>query len=130
MKYEKIKHKLWTKKTNIISKEGSFFIAGNSVNDIQRKMNKTINKLTGWFERNRLIINKKKTMAIPFHHPQKVQLKCPSIKFYGTDINYTDHSKFLGVWLDKNLRWSIHTQKLANMLCKICFSLRVVRGVG
>jgi DNA gyrase inhibitor GyrI len=52
----------------------SIFIAGNSA-DIQRKMNKTINKLTGWFERNRLIINKEKTIAIPFHHPQKVQLE-------------------------------------------------------
>jgi hypothetical protein len=67
----------------------SIFIAGNSGNDIQRKINKTINKLTGWFERNRLIIDKEKTIAIPFHHPQKVQLKCPSIKLYGTAINYT-----------------------------------------
>jgi hypothetical protein len=46
-----------------------------------------------------------------------------------TWINYTDHSKFLGVWLDKNLRWSIHMQKLVNKSCKICFGLRVVRRV-
>jgi hypothetical protein len=58
-----------------------------------------------------------------------VQLECPSIKLYDTAINYTDHSTFLGVWLDKNLRWSIHTQKLANKLCKICFGIRVVRRV-
>jgi hypothetical protein len=69
----------------------SIFITGNSANDIQRKMNETINKLTEWFERNRLIINKKKTIAISFHHPQKVQLECPSIKLYDTAINYTDH---------------------------------------
>jgi hypothetical protein len=30
----------------------SIFIAGSSANDIQKKMNKTINKLTWWFERN------------------------------------------------------------------------------
>jgi hypothetical protein len=30
----------------------SIFIAGNSTNDIQRKMNETINKLTDWFESN------------------------------------------------------------------------------
>jgi hypothetical protein len=47
----------------------SIFIAGSSANDIQRNMNKTINKLTGWFERNQLNINKEKTIAIPFHHP-------------------------------------------------------------
>jgi hypothetical protein len=33
----------------------STFIAGNNANDIQRNMNKTVNKLTGWFERNQLI---------------------------------------------------------------------------
>jgi hypothetical protein len=83
----------------------TIFIAGNNANDIQRNMNKTVNKLTGWFERNQLIINKEKTTTIPFQHPQKVQLECPSIKLCGTAINYTDHSKFFGVWLDKNLRY-------------------------
>jgi hypothetical protein len=58
-----------------------------------------------------------------------VKLECPSIKLYDTAINYTDHSKFLEVWLDKNLRWSIHTQKLANKLYNICFGLQVVRRV-
>jgi hypothetical protein len=45
----------------------SIFIAGNNASDIQRNMSKTVNKLTGWFERNRLIINKEETRAIPFH---------------------------------------------------------------
>jgi hypothetical protein len=96
----------------------SIFIAGNSANDVQRKINRTINALTEWFERNRLIINKEKTIAISFHQPQKVQFECPSIKLYDTVINYTEHTKFLGVWLDKNL-----TQQLANKLCQICFAL-------
>jgi hypothetical protein len=55
------------------------FTADSSVSDIQRKMNKTVNKLTGWLERNRLIINKEKRIVIPFHHPEKVQLEYPSI---------------------------------------------------
>jgi hypothetical protein len=73
----------------------SIFIAGNSANDIQRKMNKTINRLTEWFKRNQLNISKEKTIGIPFHHPKKVQLECPSIKLYGTAINYL----CCGVWL-------------------------------
>jgi hypothetical protein len=42
----------------------SIFIAGNSVNAVQRKTSETINKLSEWFESNRLIINKEKTIAI------------------------------------------------------------------
>jgi hypothetical protein len=60
------------------------FLAGNSTNEIQRKINKTINTLTDWFERNRLIINKEKTIAISFHHPQKMQFVCPPIKLNDT----------------------------------------------
>jgi hypothetical protein len=55
-----------------------------------------------------------------------LQFECLPIKLYDTVINYKDHSKFWGVWLDKNLRWSIHTQKLVN---KLCFGLRAVRRV-
>jgi hypothetical protein len=41
---------------------------------------------TNWCEMNRLIINKEKTVAVSFHHPV---------------INYTEHIKFLELWLDK-----------------------------
>jgi hypothetical protein len=58
-----------------------------------------------------------------------MQLECPSIQLYDTTINYVDHSKLLAVWLDQNLKWSIHTQKLANKLSKICFGLQVVTRV-
>jgi hypothetical protein len=37
--------------------------------------------------------------------------------------------KILGVWLDKNLKWSLHMHKLANKLSKICFGSWVVRRV-
>jgi predicted GTPase len=108
----------------------SIFIAGNSPNAVQRKTSETINKLTEWFERNSLIINKEKTIAISFHQPQKIQPECPSIKVYYKVINYEEHTTFLGMWLDKKLRWSTHTQKLADKLCKTCFGLRVVKRVS
>jgi hypothetical protein len=73
-------------------------------------MNETRNKLTEWFERNRLIINKEKTIAISFHHPQKAQFECPPIKLYDTVINYRD-SKFWGVWLDKMVYTYTKTSK-------------------
>jgi hypothetical protein len=91
----------------------SIFIAVSSANNVQSKINEMIHKFIEWFERNRLVINTAKTIAIPFHHPQKVHFECPSIKIYDTDIKYSEQLKFLGVWLDKSLSWSIHTQELA-----------------
>jgi hypothetical protein len=37
--------------------DASILIVGNSTNNVQSKINETINKLTEWFKRNRLIIN-------------------------------------------------------------------------
>jgi hypothetical protein len=79
---------------------------------------------------NRLIINKEKTVAVSFHQPQKVRAKSPQIKMQDTVINYTEHIKFLGLWPDKNIKWSIHTQQLATKLSKICFAIRIITRVS
>jgi hypothetical protein len=66
----------------------SIFIAGISANDVQRKINRTINALTEWFERNRLIINKEKTIAISFHQPQKVHFRS-----FHSNFSFQSYSK-------------------------------------
>jgi hypothetical protein len=96
----------------------SLFITGNSANDVKNKIDTTINALTNWCDMNRFIINKEKTVAISFHQPQKVQVESPQIKTQDTVINYTEHIKFLGLWLDKNIKWFLHTQQLAIKLSK------------
>jgi hypothetical protein len=47
-------------KPTFFADDTSIFISGNSVKVIQRKINATVNKLTEWFERNKLIIHKEK----------------------------------------------------------------------
>jgi hypothetical protein len=112
----------------IFADDTSIFFSGSNVNNVQGKIDKTINVLTDWFERNRLFINIEKTIAIAFHQPQKTHVQYPVIKLKDTDISYTDQTKFLGLWLDKNLKWYTHTQQLANKLSGICFALRVIKS--
>jgi hypothetical protein len=107
----------------------SIFITGNNANDVKNKINTMIDVLTNWCEMNRLIINKEKTVAVYFHQPQKVQVESSQIKMQDTVINYTEHINFLGLWLDKNIKWSIHTQQLATKLSKICFAIRIIKRV-
>jgi hypothetical protein len=47
-----------------------------------------------------------------------------------TVINYTEHIKFLELSVDKNIKWSKHTQQLAIKLSKICFAIRIVKQVS
>jgi hypothetical protein len=73
---------------------------GNSTDSVESNVEETVNKLSECSERNRLTINKEKTIAISFHQPQNLNFQCAPIKFHDTSIKY---SKFLAVWLDKSL---------------------------
>jgi hypothetical protein len=64
-------------KPTFFADDTSIFISGKSVYSVQGKINGTINKLTEWFNRNKLIINKEKTTAILFHQPQKIHFELP-----------------------------------------------------
>jgi UDP-N-acetylglucosamine 2-epimerase len=101
----------------------SIFIIGNSTIEIQKKTSLMISNITVWFDKNQLTINKQKTTVTAFHRSQKLHLECPPIKIYDTVINYTAHSKFLGVRLNKHLRWNMHMKTLTNNLSKVCFGL-------
>ena len=38
------------------------------------------------------------------------------IKIIGSKINPSDHVKYLGIFLDKNLAWDYHISQLSNKL--------------
>lgn len=78
--------------------------------------------LVNWFEDNKLIINKGKTIAMSFHHVQNKYPEKPVIKYESTIIPYSSSVKFLGVWMDENLKWSVHLHNLEMKLSKICIA--------
>ena len=43
-------------------------------------------------------------------------------------LKSTDHTKFLGLYLDKELNWSVHLHKLCNKLSSSLFALRIVKN--
>ena len=114
-------------KPTFFADDTSVFISGHSIHSIQTEVDTTMNQLVEWFERNRLIINTQKTVAISFHHIQNNKHECPTINIGNKTITHTDSTKFLGLWLDQNLKWLTHIQILTRKLGKICFALRIVR---
>jgi hypothetical protein len=42
-------------------------------------------------------------------------------------IKYASGTKFLGIWLDKNLTWDLHIDNLVCKLSKLCYALRTSR---
>ena len=69
--------------------------------------------INDWFKANKLTLNKKKSVSIFFNSKTKEKLQIPDgLKLENSYINFIDHTKFLGVWIDKNLTWTAHTNRV------------------
>ena len=67
--------------------------------------------LSDWFKANKLTLNKSKSIAVLFKTKSNVQ--CPLWLMVDNEpIKFVDHTKFLGVWIDENLSWDVHINKL------------------
>jgi hypothetical protein len=73
-----------------------------------------------WFDNNRLIINKDKSLTLGFHHKLNKHIVFPDIILKDRQTTYVSKTQFLGVWLDHNLNWVFHMGKLVIKLSKLC----------
>jgi hypothetical protein len=56
------------------------------------------------------------TLALSFHVMQNKNPPLPHITFEGRDISYNTESKFLGVYINENMKWNSHIKYLSSEL--------------
>ena len=69
-----------------------------------------------WFTLSNLIINAGKTLAISFHTSQNKKPVISDVQLEGRDVPYNTDTKFLGVFINENLKWTKHTRYLSSKL--------------
>ncbi|GFG36265.1 hypothetical protein Cfor_08875 [Coptotermes formosanus] len=99
-------------KLTLFAYDTSILIMGKDMQDINLNLDKINNSILPWFENNRLIINKDKSLALGFHHKLNKHIVFPDIMLKGRQINYVSETTFLRIWLDYNLNWDCHMEKL------------------
>ena len=95
-----------------------------SLNDLERTVNKELNKLYLWLNLNQLSLNIYKTNFIIFHPYNKQQV---TIKINNTAINEKEYIKYLSVLVDSSLKWKHHISTLAKKISRaigIMYKLR------
>ena len=76
-------------------------------------------KITQWFHTNKLSLNIKKTNYIIFTSVnKKYNISSQAIQINGSTIPQVNLTKFLGVYIDEHLNWSMHLNKLATKLAQ------------
>jgi hypothetical protein len=104
-------------------------VNGNDMHDLALNIDTSLKNIFSWFDKNRMLINHEKFLAISFHHKTNKNIIFQDIIIKDGQITYLSESKFLGVWLDKNWTWALHIDKLVCKLSKLCFALRSSRNL-
>ena len=76
-------------------------------------------QITQWFHTNKLSLNIKKTNYIIFTSVnKKYNISSQAIQINRLAIPQVNLTKFLGVYIDEHLNWSLQLNKLANKLAQ------------
>lgn len=106
--------------TTMVISDVNFLNAVNKVNNI-------LEVFKVWCDRNKLIINLNKTECIKFSYGNRA---VPDINFSldNTQIKITNKTKFLGVQVDENLKFSDQVSQVCSKLNKSLFALSSLKN--
>jgi len=100
---------LFADDTNILVTDGN-------INNLRYKLNNVMTDLQTWFTLNNLIVNTEKTLRVSFHTLQNKKYVTPQVTFAGRDIPYNSETKFLGIYLNENMKCNNHIKYLNSEL--------------
>ena len=79
--------------------------------------------LLDWFKANHLSMNANKTVGKFFSKNKQINIY--TIKIDNISIKFVEHTKFLGIWLDRKLTLNEHISRVVQKLCKSLNLLRL-----
>jgi hypothetical protein len=80
-------------------------------------INEDLSIVNEWLKLNKLSLNILKTKAMIFHTPQR-QINYPDIYIDNIKIDFVDEFNFLGLIIDKHMKWKAHTSHISKKISK------------
>ena len=113
-------------KLRLSADDTRILITGKNINESASNL-RTINSIISWFDNNRLIINKDRSLTLDFHHTLNKNIVFPDIILKDGQITYVPKTKFLGLWLNHKLSWNLHVENLMKKLHKLRLAIKTLR---
>lgn len=117
---KKLSYVLFADDTNI-------FMSHPDYHTLISTFNKELQHVSDWFKANKLSLNVSKTNYILFGSKRHTSTLSATISIDSTPISPVDHTKFLGVIIDKQLNWNLHITKTCNQVARSIGILRRLR---
>ena len=102
-------------KTIMFADDTNLFITGNSIGEIEERMNTELMLVNTWFQANLLSLNVTKTSFMIFSRKKNLTA---NILINDVQLHRQYETKFLGVILSADLKWQKHIDIIANKTSK------------
>ena len=109
----------------------SISLAAADVSDLENKINRELINLNRWLKVNKLSLNIAKTEFMIIGSRQRIQANCCNhqfnIQLESKNIENVDHTKSLGIFIDKNLSWKKHITETSKKIASAFGALKRTR---
>ena len=109
----------------------SISLAAANVSDLENKINRELINLNRWLKANKLSLNIAKTEFMIIGYRQRIQTNCCNhqfnIQLKSKNIENVDHTKSLGIFIDKNLSWKKHITETSKKIAYAIGALKRTR---
>jgi hypothetical protein len=113
----------------LFADDTNILVSDENSTNLQHKLDNVMTELQTWFTLNSLVVNIEKTVAMSFHTKQNKKPLIPQVIFEGRVIPYNDETKFLGVYINKNMKWSNHIKHLSSKQNKSYYMISSLKNV-
>lgn len=90
--------------------------AATTTEELQGKMNEDLVQLHCWMNEHKLTVNIQKTKYMLFNESSRIRW---TLSYGDESIERVDYFKYLGVWLDSDLKWEYQIEKLNSKLSQV-----------
>jgi len=101
--------------TSVDGRLHQIFIFNQDISAISVTANEYFSRLSQWFVANKLSLNVDKTCLVTFAITKQIDLKIMTEK---NKIINLDHCKYIGVYIDRDLKWTEYINQLCSKLKK------------
>ena len=102
--------------TYLYADDTAIFMEGRNEHELQNSLNRLMPKIAEWFIANQLSLNTDKTYYQVYSN-KKIPITL-SLQLSRSDIKRVKTVKYLGMFIDDDMKWNTHINKLYTVLCR------------
>ena len=113
----------------LFADDTTIFQTGKNIDQMLILMSQDMSIVTDWFRANKLSLNLNKTNCILFRPKNQDNNMAYSLRVGNEIINMVSDTKFLGLYIDKNLLWTKHINTIRGKLTSGVYAMNSVRNM-